>query len=118
MLVCMFVCMQYVSMYAYMYVCMYVCTLTYRTMDINKYRVFRRRRGLFLRPPHVRDFVKEGYFFVPTYEVWGSESPYNPLNFKITLAENKEKSAGKIIIGTHSIKINFFSISLVMSGKL
>ena len=80
--------------------------------------VFRRRRGLFLRPPHVRDFVKEGYFCVPTYEVWGSESPYNPLNFKITLAENKEKSAGKIIIGTYSIKINFFSISLVMSGKL
>ena len=31
--------------------------------------VFRGRRGLFLRPPHVRDFVKEGYFFVPRYEV-------------------------------------------------
>ena len=29
--------------------------------------VFRGRRGLFLRPPHVRDFVKEGYFFVPRY---------------------------------------------------
>ena len=39
--------------------------------------VFRGRRGLFLRPPHVRDFVKEGYFFVPRYEVWGSKSPYN-----------------------------------------
>ena len=25
--------------------------------------------GSFLRPPHVRDFVKEGYFFVPRYEV-------------------------------------------------
>ena len=37
--------------------------------------VFRGRRGLFLRPPHVRDFVKEGYFFVPRYEVWGSKSP-------------------------------------------
>ena len=37
--------------------------------------VFRGRRGLFLRPPHVRDFVKEGYFFVPRYEVWGQ----NPL---------------------------------------
>ena len=33
--------------------------------------------GVFLRPPHVRDFVKEGYFFVPRYEVWGSKSPYN-----------------------------------------
>ena len=37
--------------------------------------VFRGRRGLFLRPPHVRDFVKEGYFFVPRYEVCGQ----NPL---------------------------------------
>ena len=36
--------------------------------------------GVFLRPPHVRDFVKEGYFFVPGYEVWGSKSPYNPRN--------------------------------------
>ena len=30
-----------------------------------------RMKGSFLRPPHVRDFVKEGYFFVPRYEVWG-----------------------------------------------
>ena len=29
------------------------------------------KKGTFLRPPHVRDFVKEGYFFVPRYEVWG-----------------------------------------------
>ena len=35
---------------------------------------------IFLRPPHVRNFVKEGYFFVPRYEVWGSRSPYNPRN--------------------------------------
>ena len=33
--------------------------------------VFRGRRGLFLRPPHVSDFVKEGYFFVLRHEVWG-----------------------------------------------
>ena len=30
-----------------------------------------RKKGSFLRPPHVRDFVKEGYFFVPRYEVRG-----------------------------------------------
>ena len=36
----------------------------------------------FLRPPHVRDFVKEGYFFVARYEVWGSKSPYNPRNIR------------------------------------
>ena len=42
--------------------------------------IFRGGRGLFLRPPHVRDFVKKGYFFVPRYEVWGSKSPYNPRN--------------------------------------
>ena len=43
--------------------------------------VFRGRRGLFLRAPHVRDFVKKkGYYFVPRYDVWGSNSPYNPRN--------------------------------------
>ena len=35
--------------------------------------VFHGRRGLYLRPPHVRDFVKEGYFFVPRYQ--GVENP-------------------------------------------
>ena len=49
--------------------------------------VFRGRRGLFLRPPHVRDYVKEGYFFVPRYEVWGSKSPYNPRNIHGSDAE-------------------------------
>ena len=44
-------------------------------------------KGLFLRPPHVRDFVKEGYFFVPRYEVWGSKSPYNPRNIRGSDAE-------------------------------
>ena len=33
-----------------------------------------RMKGSFLRPPHVRDFVKEGYLFVPRYEVWGGEN--------------------------------------------
>ena len=37
--------------------------------------VFRGGRGLFLRPPHVRDFVKEGYFFVPRYDEWGLKIP-------------------------------------------
>ena len=50
--------------------------------------VFRGRRGLFLRPPHVRDFVKEGYFFVHRYEVWGSKSPYNPRNIRGSDAES------------------------------
>ena len=30
-----------------------------------------RKKGSFLRPPHVSNFVKVGYFFVPKYEVWG-----------------------------------------------
>ena len=34
-----------------------------------------RKKGSLLRPPHVHDFVKEGYFFVPGYEVWGGENP-------------------------------------------
>ena len=49
--------------------------------------VFRGRRGLFLRPPHVREFVKEGYFFVPRYEVWGSKSPCKPRNIRGSDAE-------------------------------
>ena len=31
--------------------------------------------GVFLRPPHVRDLVKEGYFFLPRYEVWVVKIP-------------------------------------------
>ena len=39
-----------------------------------------RKKGSFLRPPHVRDFVKEGYFFVPRYQVWrGGGGGDNPL---------------------------------------
>ena len=40
-----------------------------------------RRKGSFLRPPHVRDFVKEGYFFVPRYEVWGVKIPLQSPNY-------------------------------------
>ena len=35
----------------------------------------------------VRDFVKEGYFFVPRYEVWGSKYPYTPRNIRGSDAE-------------------------------
>ena len=41
-----------------------------------------RKKGSFLRPPHGRDFVKEGYFFVPRYEVGGK----NPLTIQETYA--------------------------------
>ena len=60
--------------------------LRYRGGSHLRY-VFRGRRGLFLRPPHVRDFVKEMYFFVPRYEVLGSKSPYNPRNIRRVTAE-------------------------------
>ena len=53
-----------------------VIRITYRvsyTPMIQRYRggprpryVFRGMMGLFLRPPYVRDLVKEGYFFVPS----------------------------------------------------
>ena len=45
------------------------------------------KKVFFLRPPHVRDFVKEGYFFVPRYEVWVSKSPYNPRDIRGSDAE-------------------------------
>ena len=70
-------------------VCMHVTrggALRYRGGPHLRY-VFRGRRGIFLRPPHVRDFVKEGYFFVPGYEVWVSKSPYNPRNIRGSDAE-------------------------------
>ena len=60
--------------------------LMYRGGPYPRY-VFRGRRGLLLRPPHVCDFVKEGYFFVPRIEVWGSKSPYNPRNIRSSAAE-------------------------------
>ena len=47
--------------------------LRYRGGPHPRY-VFRGGCDLFLRPPHVRDFVKEGYFFVTRYEVWGQNS--------------------------------------------
>ena len=45
--------------------------------------VFREKKGSFF----VRDFVKEGYFFVPRCEVWGLKSPYNPRNIRGSDAE-------------------------------
>ena len=41
-----------------------------------------RKKGSFLRPPHVRDFVKEGYFFVPRYEVWGEKIPLQSTKYR------------------------------------
>ena len=68
--------------------------------------VFRGRRGLFLRPPHVRDFVKEGYFFVPRYEVWGSKSPYNPRNIRGSDAEWLPKWLGFRVCRCHLLPLN------------
>ena len=58
-------------------------SLRYRGGPHLRY-VFRGRRGLFLRPPHVRDFVKE---------VWGSKSPYNLRNIRGSDAVTPEVSA-------------------------
>ena len=48
--------------------------LRYRGGPHPRY-VFRRRRGLFLRPLHVRDFVKEGYFFCTQVRSMGVKIP-------------------------------------------
>ena len=68
--------------------------------------VFRGKRGLFLRPPHVRDFVKEGFFFVPTYEVWGSKSPYNTRNIRGSDAEWLPKWLGSRVCCRHLLPLN------------
>ena len=31
------------------------------------------KRGISLKHPHIRNFVKQGKFIVPRYEVWGSK---------------------------------------------
>ena len=68
--------------------------------------VFCGRRGLFLRPPHVREFVKEGYFFVPRYEVWGSKSPYNPQNIRGSDAKWLPKWLGFRVCCRHLLPLN------------
>ena len=47
-----------------------------------------RRKGSFLRPLHVRDFEKEGYFFVPRYEEWGLKIPLLLLSAAVKQGEN------------------------------
>ena len=42
-----------------------------------------RKKGSFLRPPHVRDFVKEGSFFVPRYEVRGLKIPLQSTKYTL-----------------------------------
>ena len=79
--------------------------LRYRWGTHPRY-VFRGRRGLFLRPPHVRDFVKEGYFFVPRYEVWGSKSHYNPRNVRGSDAEWLPKWLGFRVCCRHLLPLN------------
>ena len=65
-----------------------------------------RKKGSFLRPPHVRDFVKEGYFFLPRYEVWGSKSPYNPWNIRSSDAEWLPKWLGCRVCCCHLLPLN------------
>ena len=67
--------------------------------------------GVFLRPRHVRDFVKEGYFFVPGYEVWGGggggwKSPYNPRNIRGFDAEWLPKWLGFRVCCHHLLTLN------------
>ena len=55
-----------------------------------------RKKGSFLRPPYVRDFVKEGYFFVPRYEVWGLKSPIiHKIYAALTLCDSRSDWASK-----------------------
>ena len=40
-----------------------------------------RKKGSFLRPPYVRDVVKEGYIFVPSYEVCRLKIPLQSMKY-------------------------------------
>ena len=59
--------------------------------------------GVFFKTSHVRDFVKEGYFFVRRYEVWGSKSPYNPRNIRGSDAEWLPKWLGFRVCCRHYV---------------
>ena len=51
-----------------------------------------RKRGSFLRPSHVRDFVKDGYYFVRSYEVWRGENPLIIHEIYAALTPNDSRS--------------------------
>ena len=50
-----------------------------------------RRRGLFLRPPHVRDFVKEGYFLYPGTK-YGGQNPLTIHKIYVALTPSDSRS--------------------------
>ena len=64
--------------------------LRYRGGPHPRY-VFRGRRGLFLRPPHVRDFVKEGYFLYPDTK-YGGQNPLTLQEIYAALTPSNSRS--------------------------
>ena len=44
--------------------------------------IISRKKGSFLRPPHVRHFVKEGYFFVPRSEILVVKLPLQSTKYR------------------------------------
>ena len=61
-----------------------------------------RKKGSFLRPPHVRDFVKVTYFFVPRYIVWGGENPLtiHEIYAALTLSDSRSDWASEFAAAT------------------
>ena len=81
--------------------------------------VFRREKGSFFKTSACPRFCKRRVLLCTHVRSMGVRTPLQSTKFQNHFSrKQQEKSAGKIIIGTYSIKINFFSISLVMSGKI
>ena len=65
-----------------------------------------RKKGSLLRPPHVHDFVKEGYFFVPGYEVWGVKIPLQSTNYTQLWRRVTPKWLGFRVCCRHLLPLN------------
>ena len=61
-----------------------------------------RKKGSFLKPPHVRDFVKEGYFFLPRYE----ENPLtiHEMSAALTTSDSRNDWAFESAVATATAK--------------
>ena len=63
--------------------------------------VFHGRRGLYLRPLHVRDFVKEGYFFVPRYQGVENFHKIHEIYAALTPSDSRSDQASEFEAATY-----------------
>ena len=72
--------------------------------------VFRRKRGLFSRPPHVRDILKEGYFLYQGTK-YGGQSPLTiqEIYTALTPSDSRSDWASESAAAKHAEDYNILS---------